>query len=156
MRPPCCCVSAGCQGNRAERSLGFGLSGWSAAGFYFPPLHLSPLSTLSSATGAAGGRWWVFCSLATPSVDGDWYAALFKCLSLSPEPERGMPEQSGPYWSLPSSFSLPRPQRRGRTNISAQRNWDSNSQQRSWKCNSGAPDICEGPPGVPSELNLQH
>lgn len=70
VRPPCCCVSAGCQGNRAERSLGFGLSGWSTSGF-FPPLHLCPLSSLSSATGAAGGRWWVFCSIATPSVDGD-------------------------------------------------------------------------------------
>lgn len=58
---------AGCQGNQEERS--FGLSGWTAA--VSPPLHLSPLSSLSSVTGAAGGRWWVSCSLATPLVDGD-------------------------------------------------------------------------------------
>lgn len=121
LRPPCRCVSAGCQGNQEERSLGFGLSGWTAA--VFPPLHLSPLSSLSSVTGAAGGRRWVLCSLATPLVDGDWYAALFKCLSLW--------AREGDAWTKQALLKLPllllfaQAQRRGRTNISAQRNRDS-------------------------------
>ena len=122
----CCCVAAGCQG--------FGLSRRGAAAL--PPLHLCPLSSLlSSVTGAAGGRWWVLCSLATPLVDGDWYAALFECLSLR--------AREGDAWTKQALLKLPllllfaQARQRGRTNISAQRNRDSNLQQRPWKCNSG-------------------
>ena len=122
----CCCVAAGCQG--------FGLSRRSAA--VLPPLHLCPLSSLlSSVTGAAGGRWWVLCSLATPLVDGDWYAALFECLSLR--------AREGDAWTKQALLKLPllllfaQARQRGRTNISAQRNRDSNLQQRPRKCNSG-------------------
>lgn len=79
--------------------------------FISSPASLPSFFSLSLSTGAAGGRWWVLCSLATPSVDGDWYAALFKCLSPSRARNGGGggAEQSRPYWSFPtsSSFSLP-------------------------------------------------
>lgn len=149
LRPPCRCVSAGCQGNQEERSLGFGLSGWTAA--VFPPLHLSPLSSLCSVTGAAGGRWWVLCSLATPLVDGDWYAALLKCLSLW--------AREGDAWTKQALLKFPllllfaQAQRRGRTNILAQRNWDSTY-------SSGPESVTQTPPTsvkrlqvVPNEIN---
>lgn len=108
LRPPCCCccVWAGRQGSRGE-SRACVLAHPVQRSSLFLLCISAILSSLSSATEAAGGRWWVSCSLATPAVDGDWYAALFECLSFSAEPERGTPEQSGPYWSVPSSFSLP-------------------------------------------------
>lgn len=109
-RPPCCCccccVWAGRQGSRGE-SRACVLAHPAQRSSLFLLCISALLSSLSSATEAAGGRWWVSCSLATPAVDGDWYAALFECLSFSAEPKRGAPEQSGPYWSFPSSFSLP-------------------------------------------------
>lgn len=135
LRPPCCCVSAGCQGNRDKRSLGFGLTGRIAAAS--PPLHLSPLSSLSSATGAAGGRWWVSCSLATPLVDGNWYAALFKCLSLWARERDGGTKRA--LLKLPLLPPFAQAQRRGRTNISAQRNWNSTY-------NTGPESVTQGPP----------
>lgn len=108
LRPPCCrcCVWAGRQGSRGESRVCV-LAHPAQRSSLFLLCISALLSSLSSATEAAGGRWWVSCSLATPAVDGDWYAALFECLSFSAEPERGTPEQSRPYWSFPSSFSLP-------------------------------------------------
>lgn len=123
---------------------------WVERSSFSSPASLPSFFSLSSVTGAAGGSWWVLCSLATPLVDGDWYAALFKCLSLW--------AREGDAWTKQALLKLPllllfaQAQRRGRTNISAQRNRDSNLQQRSWKYNSGAADICKGPPGVPSKM----
>lgn len=92
-------------GRPSRDEFGFWLI-WVEPQRFFLPCISALFSSLSSEAGAAGGRRWVLCSLATPSVDGDWYAALFKRLSLS-EPERGTPEQSRPYSGFPSSPSMP-------------------------------------------------
>lgn len=106
-----------------------------------------------SATEAAGGRWWVSCSLATPAVDGDWYAALFECLPFSAAlRKRGTPEQSGPYWILSSSsyssFSQP-----GRDDVGGEIFQLKGAE--TWSFSSGPQSVTQGPPGVPSQGRVQ-
>lgn len=81
---------------------------------------LRSLSSLCSATGAAGGRWWVSCSLATLLVEGGLICSFVQ-VSLSLSLSRARKGDAGTKRGLIEASPPPSPQRRGRTNISAQR-----------------------------------
>lgn len=78
---------------------------------------------------------------------------LCSSVSLS-EPERGTPEQSRPYWSFPSSSSLPRHDNVGGQIFQLKGTETQTYNSGPESVTRGAADICEGPPGVPGKMNV--